>query len=89
MGSWYRVTKKINGRLYDYWQRTSSGAFCETEDKGHQSTKSISRPSHKEALTAILRFESLGHLLFLHYLLEGRSSPQTTGRPFRLARALP
>jgi hypothetical protein len=19
---WYRVTKKINGRLYDYWQRT-------------------------------------------------------------------
>jgi hypothetical protein len=22
MGSWYKVTKKINGRLYDYWQRT-------------------------------------------------------------------
>jgi hypothetical protein len=19
---WYRVSKKINGRLYDYWQRT-------------------------------------------------------------------
>ena len=85
MGSWYRVTKKINGRLYDYWQRTSSGAFCETEDKGHQSTKSIPRPSHKEALTAILRFESLDHLLFLH-LSEGRSLPQIRERPFRLAR---
>lgn len=22
MGSWYRVTKRINGRLYDYWQKT-------------------------------------------------------------------
>lgn len=22
MGEWYRVTKRINGRLYDYWQRT-------------------------------------------------------------------
>lgn len=22
MGNWYRVTKKINGRLYDYWQKT-------------------------------------------------------------------
>jgi hypothetical protein len=22
MGNWYRVTKRINGRLYDYWQRT-------------------------------------------------------------------
>jgi hypothetical protein len=22
MGNWYKVTKRINGRLYDYWQRT-------------------------------------------------------------------
>jgi hypothetical protein len=22
MGAWYKVTKRINGRLYDYWQRT-------------------------------------------------------------------
>jgi hypothetical protein len=22
MGNWYRVTKKIHGRFYDYWQRT-------------------------------------------------------------------
>jgi hypothetical protein len=22
VGNWYRVTKKIHGRLYDYWQRT-------------------------------------------------------------------
>jgi hypothetical protein len=22
MGQWYKVTKKIHGRLYDYWQRT-------------------------------------------------------------------
>src|SRR6185295_14407822 len=22
MGNWYRVTKRIHGRLYDYWQRT-------------------------------------------------------------------
>jgi hypothetical protein len=22
VGNWYRVSKRINGRLYDYWQRT-------------------------------------------------------------------
>jgi hypothetical protein len=22
MANWYKVTKRINGRLYDYWQRT-------------------------------------------------------------------
>jgi hypothetical protein len=34
VGSWYRVTKKINGRLYDYWQRTYRiGKSVKTENK--------------------------------------------------------
>jgi hypothetical protein len=34
VGSWYRVTKKINGRLYDYWQRTKRvGKSVKTENK--------------------------------------------------------
>jgi hypothetical protein len=34
VGSWYRVTKKINGRLYDYWQRTYRvGRSVKTENK--------------------------------------------------------
>jgi hypothetical protein len=31
---WYRVTKKINGRLYDYWQRTyRDGKSVKTENR--------------------------------------------------------
>ncbi len=31
---WYRVTKRINGRLYDYWQRTYRvGKSVKTENK--------------------------------------------------------
>jgi hypothetical protein len=31
---WYRVTKKINGRFYDYWQRTYRvGKAVKTENK--------------------------------------------------------
>ena len=34
MGNWYRVTKRINGRLYDYWQRTYRvGKSVKTENK--------------------------------------------------------
>jgi hypothetical protein len=34
MGSWYRVTKRINARLYDYWQRTCRvGKSVKTENK--------------------------------------------------------
>jgi hypothetical protein len=34
VGNWYRVTKKINGRLYDYWQRTHRvGKSVKTENK--------------------------------------------------------
>ena len=34
MGNWYRVTKCINGRLYDYWQRTYRvGKSVKTENK--------------------------------------------------------
>jgi hypothetical protein len=34
MGSWYRVTKRINGRLYDYWQRTYRvGKSVKTENR--------------------------------------------------------
>jgi hypothetical protein len=34
VGSWYRVTKKINGRFYDYWQRTCRvGKSVKTENK--------------------------------------------------------
>ncbi len=34
MGNWYRVTKKINGRLYDYWQRTYRvGKSVKTENR--------------------------------------------------------
>ena len=34
MSSWYRVTKRINGRLYDYWQRTYRvGKSVKTENK--------------------------------------------------------
>lgn len=32
--SWYKVTKNINGRLYDYWQRTFRvGKTTKTENK--------------------------------------------------------
>ncbi|MCP3475068.1 hypothetical protein NLM33_32620 [Bradyrhizobium sp. CCGUVB1N3] len=34
MGSWYKVTKRINGRLYDYWQRTFRvGKSVKTENR--------------------------------------------------------
>ena len=34
MGNWYRVTKRINGRLYDYWQRTyRAGKAVKTENR--------------------------------------------------------
>ena len=34
MGTWYKVTKRINGRLYDYWQRTYRvGKQVKTENK--------------------------------------------------------
>jgi hypothetical protein len=34
MGKWYKVTKRINGRLYDYWQRTYRvGKSVKTENK--------------------------------------------------------
>jgi hypothetical protein len=34
MGNWYKVTKRINGRLYDYWQRTYRvGKSVKTENK--------------------------------------------------------
>jgi hypothetical protein len=34
MGDWYRVTKRINGRLYDYWQRTYRvGKAVKTENQ--------------------------------------------------------
>ena len=34
MGNWYRVTKRINGRLYDYWQRTYRvGKAVKTENQ--------------------------------------------------------
>jgi hypothetical protein len=32
VGNWYRVTKRINDRLYDYWQRTKRvGKSVKTE----------------------------------------------------------
>ena len=34
MGNWYRVTKRINGRLYDYWQRSYRlGKSVRTDNK--------------------------------------------------------
>jgi hypothetical protein len=34
VGDWYRVTKKIHGRLYHYWQRTTRvGKSVKTENK--------------------------------------------------------
>ena len=34
MGNWYRVTKKIHGRFYDYWQRTYRvGKSVRTENR--------------------------------------------------------
>src|SRR5215475_6675621 len=34
MRKWYKVTKRINGRLYDYWQRTYRvGKSVKTENK--------------------------------------------------------
>jgi hypothetical protein len=34
MGKWYKVTKRINGRFYDYWQRTYRvGKSVKTENK--------------------------------------------------------
>jgi hypothetical protein len=34
VGNWYRVTKRISGRLYDYWQRTYRvGKVVKTENK--------------------------------------------------------
>jgi hypothetical protein len=34
MGNWYKVTKRINGRLYDYWQRTYRvGNSVKTQNK--------------------------------------------------------
>lgn len=34
MGKWYKVTKRINGRLYDYWQRTFRiGKTVKTENR--------------------------------------------------------
>jgi hypothetical protein len=34
MGKWYKVTKRINGRFYDYWQRTYRvGKSMKTENK--------------------------------------------------------
>jgi hypothetical protein len=48
MGSWYRVTKRINGRLYHYWQRTyRAGKSVKTENKyiGPVANCSVSAPS--------------------------------------------
>jgi hypothetical protein len=34
MGNWYKVKKRINGRLYYYWQRTQCvGGSVKTENK--------------------------------------------------------
>lgn len=34
VGDWYRVSKRINGRRYDYWQRTYRvGASVKTENR--------------------------------------------------------
>ena len=34
MTNWYKVTKRINGRFYDYWQRTHRvGKSTKTENK--------------------------------------------------------
>src|SRR5262245_5740887 len=44
---WYRVTKKVNGRLYDYWQCTYRvGKSVRTENR-------YIGPSHKGASTTV------------------------------------
>jgi hypothetical protein len=46
MGNWYRVTKKIHGRFYDYWQRTYRvGKQVKTENKYLGPTGRSSTPS--------------------------------------------
>lgn len=56
MGSWYKVIKTINGRAYDYWQRTTRvGKSVKTENK-------YIGPSSK-ALNLAPNFDRLDHAI--------------------------
>src|SRR5262245_23103471 len=47
MGNWYRVTKKIHGRYYDYWQRTERhGRSVKTFNKYIGPTTTAPGPIH-------------------------------------------
>ena len=56
---WYKVTKRINGRLYDYWQRTYRvGKSVKTENKYIGPAGSGSRSSSGTTHTAT-KFETV------------------------------
>lgn len=75
MANWYRVTKRINGRLYDYWQRTHrEGKSVKTENRY---IGPVSRPALGPSiysLTAPLTSDDVLSKCF---------SPQTTPEPQR------
>jgi hypothetical protein len=53
MGNWYKVTKRINGRLYDYWQRTNRvGGRVKTENKYIGPAGSVKAAAVRAAMAA-------------------------------------
>jgi hypothetical protein len=64
MGNWYRVTKRINGRLYVYLQRTYRvGKSVKTENKyiGPATATPVSAPTYE-------RYVCFGGLTLLEQL---------------------
>lgn len=55
MGNWYRVSKKIHGRFYDYWQRT---------ERHGQQVKTFNKyigPSGGRITNALASYDALAH----------------------------
>jgi hypothetical protein len=66
MGNWYKVTKSINGCLYDYWQRTTRiGKSVKTENKyiGPAHRGAPLSPSTYSATAPTTPEDVMGHLL--------------------------
>jgi hypothetical protein len=55
MGNWYKVTKRINGRLYDYWQRT------ERHGKQVKTFNKYIGPHGTTAALVVSQYDELAH----------------------------
>src|SRR5690349_14164122 len=74
VGSWYKVTKRINGRFYDYWQRTYRvGKSVKTDNR-------YIGPSRRSAITAPSATTSQREPLYAGQFEIPIATHSTTGR---------